>query len=253
MLTELVNNVFLNVALWIWFAAAMVLIFLARGKRHGLLAAGIFLALFWISGTGPAARLVMRPLETRYDAPPLASLQAENVKRVVVLTGGGYEQRGDLAAGALPHASTFRFLAGMELCARLSPDCEIIFSGSAGEGNTDVKAASTMEQLAKTLAPGMQIVSESNSNSTREHPQNVKPFVGDASFALVTSAYHMPRAMQVFGYAGLKAIPFPVDYYTSDVWRWNDFLPSPTNWDAINIALHEYVGMVLYRMEEGRG
>lgn len=250
MLDELVNNFLLNASIWVWLAAAVVLFFAARGNRRRALLAVLFLLFFWISGTGPFARLVMRPLETKYNAPTLATLQADNVTRVVVLTGGGYEQTGELDSGALPHASTFRFLAGVELCARLGPNCEIIFSGSAGEGNIDIKTSSTMAQLAQTLAPTMHIRSESNSNSTREHPGNVKPLVGDAPFALVTSAYHMPRAMLVFDYAGLKAIPYPVDYYTGDEWRWDDYLPSPGNWEAINIALHEYVGIVLYTEQE---
>jgi len=250
MLNELVNNVLLNFAIWLWFGAVAVLMIAARGNRRRALLAVLFLVLFWISGTGPFARLVMRPLETKYSPPPVATLQSANVKKVVVLTGGGYQQTSDLAAGALPHASTFRYLAGLELCAHLGPDCEIIFSGSAGEGNTEIKTSSTMTQLTQTLVPAMRVESESSSNSTREHPGNVKPFVGDAPFALVTSAYHMPRAMLVFDYAGLHAIPFPVDYYTADEWQWDDYLPSPNNWEAINIALHEYVGIVLYRTEE---
>lgn len=248
MLSELVNNVLLNAALWLWLAAAAVLFFYTRGQRRSRIPALLFLILFWVSGTGPFARLVMRPLETQYAAPSLADLQRDNVKRVVVLTGGGYPQVSDLAAGALPHASTFRFLAGLELCARLASDCEIIFSGSAGTGNTNVHTATSMQDLAKTLDPQMETQSEANSNSTIEHPQNVKPFVGDAPFVLITSAYHMPRAMLVFGRAGLHALPFPVDYYTSDGWTWESLLPSPSNWETLNIALHEYVGILSYTL-----
>lgn len=246
MLADLVNEMVLNSALWIWVTTAALLIFFARGNRRRMVAAGIFLAAFWLSGTGPFARLVLRPLETMYPVPSLMELAQKHIKRVVVLTGGGYERTGELAAGALPHASTFRFLSGMELCARLAPDCEIIFSGSAGSSHVNVKAAGTMEELAKVLEPARQMVSESNSNSTAEHPQNVKPLVGDAPFALVTSAYHMPRAMLVFGRAGLNAVPFPVDYYTHDGWNWNEWLPAPGNWEALDLAMHEYAGILFY-------
>lgn len=137
----------------------------------------------------------------------------------------------------------------MELCARLAPDCEIIFSGSAGSLNVNVAAAGTMEELAKTLTPSREMVSESNSDSTAEHPQNVKPLVGDAPFALVTSAYHMPRAMLQFERAGLRAVPYPVDYYSHEGGGWKEWLPAPQNWEALNLALHEYAGLLFVKVQ----
>lgn len=249
MLSDFVNEILLNSALWVWGLTALLLLLFARKHPRRIVTACIALALLWFSGTAPFARLVLRPLETKYHEPVLAELAQQNIKRVVVLTGGGYLQTGELAANALPHASTFRFIAGMELCARLGPDCEIIFSGSAGSSNVNVKAADTMQALAGVLTPSRQMQSESNSNSTAEHPQNVKPLVGDAPFVLVTSAYHMPRAMLVFQRAGLNAIPYPVDYYTHDGLVWSDLLPAAQNWVALDLALHEYVGILFYTVE----
>jgi uncharacterized SAM-binding protein YcdF (DUF218 family) len=243
---ELVNGVALNVAVWLWLGSGALLLGLARGSRRRAGAALVFLGALWLSGTAPAARLAMRPLETRYVAPTLAELREGGVKRVVVLTGGGFARRGDLAAAALPHASTLRFVAGVELCARLAPECEIVFSGSAGTGRAQIATGNTMEELARLFAPEMAMTSEAESDSTIEHPQNVRALVGDAPFALVTSAYHMPRAMLVFERAGLKAVAYPVDYYTQDGWRWIDFVPSPGGWEALNLALHEYAGLAVY-------
>lgn len=248
MITEAVNTVILNTDVWLWLGAGALLLVFARGNRRRMTAAAVFLALLWVTGTAPFARVVLRPLETRYAPPTLAALQARGVRRVVVLTGGGYPRTGELASGALPHASTLRFIAGLELCARLAPDCEIIYSGSAGSGNTSVQAAGTMQELGKTLTPDMPSQSESDSDSTIEHPQNVKPLVQDEPFVLVTSAYHMPRAMLVFARAGMDAIPYPVDSLTHDGWQWSDLLPSSTNREALNLALHEYAGILAYNL-----
>lgn len=246
MLSELVNNVFLNSGVLLWLLGAIVVLLFARGSRRRVIVAVIGLAAFWFSGTGVFARLVVGPLENAYEQPYISDLQKQGVQRVVVLTGGGYPPVWELNSVALPHASTFRFLAGIELCQRLASNCELIFSGSAGQSNESVKTAGTMEELAHTLAPNLKVVSEANSNSTLEHPKNVGPIVGDAPFALVTSAYHMPRAMLVFTRAGLHAIPYPVDFYTHAGIEWSDLIPDPQNWVAINLALHEYFGILYY-------
>lgn len=209
---------------------------------------GIFLAVFWLSGTSPVARLVVAPLETAYPQPELGALEAAGIKRVVVLTGGGYLRLGGLAAGALPHASSLRFLSALELCVRLGPDCELVMTGSAGTNHEAIQTADVMSELAHTLAPQVALQSESHSNTTAEHPENVRPFVGGAPFALVTSAYHMPRAMLVFQRAGLDAIPYPVDYYTHPGIDGSDLVPDVHNWEAIGLALHEYAGLVAYSL-----
>jgi uncharacterized SAM-binding protein YcdF (DUF218 family) len=248
MLSEFVNVVVLNVAVWLWAAAALVLILAIRTTGRGLYAGLIFLLLFWISGTSPVARLVLTPLEGTYRQPRLEELRRGEITRVVVLTGGGFATQSELGSSALPHASTFRFLAGLELCQHLGPNCELIFSGSAGSTSVNLKTAETMQELALLLAPQQNVASEAASNNTAEHPQHVQPLVGSAPFALVTSAYHMPRAMSVFQREGLNAVPFPVDYYSHPGFDWTDLVPSPQNWSAINLAMHEYVGTLAYAL-----
>lgn len=92
-MADLVNEVLLNSALWIWGGTAGLLIFFARGRRWRMVSAAIFLAGLWFSGTAPFARLVLGPLETRYAVPTVAELAQNGVKRVVVLTGGGVRAR----------------------------------------------------------------------------------------------------------------------------------------------------------------
>ena len=68
-----------------------------------------------------------------------------------------------------------------------------------------------MRQLSLILIPSRQVLSETRSSSTAEHPEAIKPYV-QGPFVLVTSAYHMPRTMRAFKKGGLAPIPYPVDF-----------------------------------------
>src|SRR5262249_32669385 len=71
----------------------------------------------------------------------------------------------------------------------------------------------------------------------------------DELWLLVTSAYHMPRAVGVFRHAGFKVEPYPVDYRThsqKDLTRLFE-----TVGDGIkrtDLAVKEWVGLLAYRL-----
>ena len=60
--------------------------------------------------------------------------------------------------------------------------------------------------------PSEAIVSEGNSLNTLENIRNVRQMVGDARVALVTSAYHMPRALKIARQGNLNVGAFPTDW-----------------------------------------
>ncbi|HXE23445.1 MAG TPA: ElyC/SanA/YdcF family protein, partial [Roseiarcus sp.] len=66
---------------------------------------------------------------------------------------------------------------------------------------------------------------------------------------IVTSAFHMPRAMGVFEKAGFHAIAYPVAFYT--LGRWPDdlrltFGPG-RSLRVFELAVHEWIGLAAYR------
>jgi uncharacterized SAM-binding protein YcdF (DUF218 family) len=74
--------------------------------------------------------------------------------------------------------------------------------------------------------------------------------INGAECILVTSAFHMPRAIRCFQKQGIKALPFAADFYSED--RFFDigrmFLPSAAAIDRWNILFKEWVGLIVYRM-----
>ncbi|MEM7353078.1 MAG: ElyC/SanA/YdcF family protein [Acidobacteriota bacterium] len=240
-LTPLVGNLYL----WLWLAAAATTWLLTRGSQRRRWAI-VGLVAFWLLGCRPIGDLALRLLENRHAQPPVNELRAQGLNQVVVLTAGGYEPLGDLASSALTSGSAARFLGGLELCARLAPNCRLILSGSAGRGNRQLAAAEHMQRLADQLGTSLEVVAEARSGSTAEHPAGVRPLLEDRPFALVTSAYHMPRALRSFQKAGMTPVAFPVDRHTRGVYRLGDWIPSFGALGRMQLAWRETLALVLY-------
>ncbi len=245
MIVDILSSLFVNISLWLWLGLAIILWRATRTDRRWRRIGIVALVFLWIIQTRPFAELIIAPLENAYATPSVESLQARHVTDIVVLSGGGFPGNDELLVSRFPHASLYRTSAALELCQRLEATCRLTFSGSSG-ATDPLPVAQVMEQFARTLLPNRTIQSEFASNSTAEHPANLKKLLGTNSFALVTSAYHMPRTMMVFTRAGLQPIAYPVDRYVMGNYKWNDLLPNAGNIETIQIAIHEYVGLLWY-------
>lgn len=89
---------------------------------------------------------------------------------------------------------------------------------------------------------------DDHSNSTHESAENVKKIMGGGKFILVTSAGHMPRAMGAFVKAGMNPVPAPTNFMSVKERRFMDYLPSPRHLLYADLAVHEYLGIALYRL-----
>ena len=67
---------------------------------------------------------------------------------------------------------------------------------------------------------------------------------------LVTSAFHMKRAKKVFERQGFIVYPFPVDFKTSKISKWqspNKWIPNSYSLNRSSKALREIIGRSIYR------
>lgn len=84
---------------------------------------------------------------------------------------------------------------------------------SGGPTLTPVPEAIPMRALAESLGvPTSAILMETRSDDTASEAKDVLPVVGHEPFILVTSAFHMPRAMALFQHLGMRPIPAPTAY-----------------------------------------
>ena len=82
----------------------------------------------------------------------------------------------------------------------------------AGFWSKDEILAKLRDILVDLGVPASSISLEEGSENTIENIEFVRLLVGNEAVALVTSAYHMPRALRLARMHGLKAAAFPADW-----------------------------------------
>ena len=128
---------------------------------------------------------------------------------------------------------------------------KIIVSGGSFAAYNGGPATSEAEAMRRFLidlgVPSEAIVSEPNSLNTLENIRNVRQMVGDARVALVTSGYHMPRALMLARRANLTVGAFPTDWRAPAEMRsaWDNWVPSIAAMAWSSISLREHMALLL--------
>jgi uncharacterized SAM-binding protein YcdF (DUF218 family) len=217
-----------------------------RGRRKAaMVVAASSAALLYLLSTGLVANLLLAPLENAY--PPLSSAQGA---RAVVVLGGGYNDLSpEYGRGVLTPISEKRAVYGLELADRYG--LPLVFSGGKGlDSGTAGSEAEAAGDLWRRLGVSADRISlETESVDTKANARGVVSLAGKGPFLLVTSAFHMPRAMLAFEKTGASVIAAPTDYRVKRrAAGWVDLLPDTYQLDLSRTALHEYVGLLYYRL-----
>jgi len=194
-------------------AAGVVCLWSGRRPRLGRWLCVAGLALVTWAGLGFSSRAYLARLESRYAPLDLATAPASTVARLryVLVLGAGHVSDPRLpATSQLGGASLHRLVEGIRLHRQL-PGSRLILTG--GPGLDKVPNAEVVAAVARDLGVAQaNVIVVGQPRDTFEEAASVRDIVGTAPFVLVTSAAHMPRAMRVFGDAGLHPVPAPTDY-----------------------------------------
>jgi uncharacterized SAM-binding protein YcdF (DUF218 family) len=132
----------------------------------------------------------------------------------------------------------------------------IVVSGGSFVAQKGGPATSEAEAMRRFLidlgVPSEAIVSEGASLNTLENIQNVRQMVGDARVALITSAFHMPRALKIARQGNLNVGAFPTDWRLPPEARpsWENWIPSIAAMAWSSIGLREHIALLLDRRGE---
>jgi uncharacterized SAM-binding protein YcdF (DUF218 family) len=215
----------------------------ARAGRRLVAAALVLLLAF---GLSPLGRLLMVPLEERF--PPWdASRGAPD--GIVVLGGVIEPEAADRPDSGLNEAAErITAIAGL---ARRFPAAKILFSGGdilMRSGHSEAQAAGVLFE--SFGIPASRLILEDQSRTTAENAafslQLATPKPGER-WLLVTSAWHMPRAIGAFRKAGFPVEAYPVDYRTPGAGgMWIPFGSVSTGLRRTDTAMREWFGLVTY-------
>jgi uncharacterized SAM-binding protein YcdF (DUF218 family) len=236
----------------IWLALGLVLTLWGvwRGRpRLARRAGSVTLAATLAFGILPLGDLMLRALETRHPVAPGLT----RIDGIVVLGGGEDGERSALWGQVQLGEGAERLTEGLRL-ARLHPEAQLVFTGGSGalrdafgggQSGADVAHAFWTEQGA--LGAIYERSSRNTAENARATAALIDPRPGE-TWVLVTSAFHMPRALQSFHAAGWPGMnPWPVDFRSRPLDRgigWD----LDGNLGRIRTALNEYLGLVGYRL-----
>jgi uncharacterized SAM-binding protein YcdF (DUF218 family) len=210
-----------------------------------LLAGGT--AAFLLVAVYPVGQLAIAPLEKRFPpAPALARVDG------IVVLGGTIPPAPSRHWGQPLLADSAERVVEALALARRHPEARIVYAGgSARLSRPDAVEADVAGDLfrAHGIDPG-RLVLERESANTAENAARAKalaqPRAGQV-WVLVTSAFHMPRAVGAFCAVGWPVVPYPVDF------RSGPGLPAPgfdlaEHLGTLNLAVKEWGGLVAYRL-----
>ncbi len=238
-------------------AAGLLLLRSTRWPKAGprLLITG-WVLLFLLSNK-QVGHTLLRPLEKQYPAQPELSTGSTlpaplaACRAIMVLGGGHSDQAGLSSLNQLSASSLFRLAEGVRL-ARALPEATLIVSGP-GSGPHSPTHASVLAAAAVSLGiDPRRIVQINTARDTDDEVQAVKQLLGDQTpFALVTSAWHMPRAMGLMRRAGMTPLPCPAGAVSqpSGETRARDWMFDLSGLEQSNWAIYEYLGTAWAKLQ----
>ena len=201
---------------------------------------GLFLILLLIVSVNVPGSLLLRPLETRF--PVWRQTPTGQVVGIVII--GGFHLDSHVASALDSHVASEwsdirsgmaeRIMETVRL-SKLYPEAKILYSGGGAEAQLGRKV------LMRLGIERERIIIEDRSRNTAENAR-LSTIVAapkqSEKWLLVTSAYHMPRAMGAFRAFGFPVEADPVDFQSSKA--------DVAGHEQARLALREYIALFAY-------
>lgn len=220
-------------------------------KRHRLCGGLLATALLWLwmCSTPIASVLLLGPLVGQFPPQRLEDLPSADA---IVVLGGAVLPATDVRPVPHLHTTSDRVWHAARLFHAGKAPLVVASGGTVWPRPGRPSAAVSMREMLEALGvPNAAVVLEEESRTTRQnavHTARIATERGITDILLVTSPWHLPRAVAAFRAAGLHAIPAPSDYARGPFEpRLPAFVPSATALSMSTKAMREILAQLVYR------
>lgn len=221
-----------------------------RYRRLGNSISVLAVLLLIVLSTGAGSRLLVRPLELR--SLPLSAPALSHAEAIVILGGGRLRAAPEDGGRDLPSPQTLvRLRHGAQLQRQTS--LPILVSGGAPDGGSESEAELMARSLREDFRVPVKWIEGSSDNTAQNAMRSAAQLkqVGITNVLLVTDALHMSRAKVIFRTTGLNITPAPTGFIALKPFTADDFIPSAGALKDSHYALHEWIGLLWYRLRYG--
>ncbi len=224
---------------WVFILLVIAIASKDKKRRYRFLTAAVIL-LFVFSNA-----FLFNRFAKLWDVPANELKNTDTYKCAIILggfSGGGYNEKGHFNPAA------DRFIQGVKLLATGKVSHLLITGGNGSLNPGSFREGPWVKtQLEELKFPDSTLLIEGNSKNTIENARFSNTLLKQSHlpgpYLLVTSAFHMRRALMIFKKEGINVIPYPCNFIRSDKIGFDDFfIPDAEKLAYWNAYIKEVVG-----------
>ena len=205
------------------------------------------LILLWVCALPATERMVWRGLESDYPYQEIAA--APTTDAIIVLSGmleGAETDQGVLSQWG---DATDRYFAGVDLFLANKAPLMIFTQGGLPWSDLPLEGGLLARRAIAAGVPEAQILLTGLVHNTEDEAREIAALMELAAVktaTLVTSSFHMPRAVMIFEQEGVDVTPYPTDFRAKAGLDWTSWVPSADAFGETSNGLREYIGRAYY-------
>jgi uncharacterized SAM-binding protein YcdF (DUF218 family) len=229
--------------------------YMMRGRwpRAGRVLSRTATVILLIIATSAGSQLLVAPLENLTR--PLAGAGTTGAQAIVVLSAGIVDAAPEYNGQDAPDALTLvRLQYGAYL--QHQTGLPLLVSGGVVPGTPSTRSLGAM--MARTLRDDFKTpvaMVEDKSETTEQnavYSARLLKAAGMKKVLLVTHAMHMARSREAFERAGIAVVEAPTMFYSRVRWSPFTLIPSVSGLYRSHYAIHEWMGLLWYRLQAAR-
>jgi uncharacterized SAM-binding protein YcdF (DUF218 family) len=223
-----------------------------RKKGVGLALAAFSITLLGVLSCHGTAVFLSQALLPQVAPLAPGDLKTHKVQAIVILGGGVLPEAPEYGTAQPGGPTAARLRYGIWLSR--SSGLPVAFTGGKGWASSGAQKESEAEVAARVALEDYAVTLrwlESQSRDTAENARLLAPMLqrdGVKRIALVTDAWHMPRAMAAFEKTGLTVVPAPTGFLLPARRSLMEWIPTASGQMRTYQVLHEWLGLTAGRM-----